>query len=137
MRKTIPAPERFWAKVEKTDTCWLWTGALDTRGYGQFRVASPPARPLQAYRYAFELLRGPVPQGLQLDHVCRVRRCVNPNHLEPVTGRENTLRGDGPPAQNARKTHCIRGHKLPPRNNQGRRKCRICQAITAAARRAA
>ena len=91
-----PAPisARFWAKVDKTETCWLWTGG-QSAGYGRFGFKGRPN--LGAHRFAYELLVGPIPPGLDLDHLCRVRNCVNPDHLEPVTRRENLLlRGGGP-----------------------------------------
>jgi len=83
--------ERFWSKVEKTVSCWLWT-ASTRRGYGQFVINN---KPTPAHRFAYEQLVGDIPRGLQLDHLCRVRNCVNPEHLEPVTSRENILRGEG------------------------------------------
>jgi hypothetical protein len=86
-------PRRFWAKVEEDERgCWIWTGAKTT-GYGRY---SPPKakRLVLAHRYAFENLVGPVPAGLDLDHLCRTRACVNPAHLEPVTRQVNLLRGD-------------------------------------------
>jgi hypothetical protein len=82
--------ERFWAKVNKTETCWLWTGAKHEKGYGLLKVAGQMHR---AHRFVYELLVGPIPEGLSLDHLCRVRNCVNPNHLEPVTTGENIRRG--------------------------------------------
>ncbi len=80
-----PVWERFWAKVEFTDTCWLWTGALDKGGYGFFQNK-------RAHRMSYEWAKGPIPAGLQLDHLCFVRNCVYPDHLEPVTAKENTRR---------------------------------------------
>lgn len=115
------AESRFWSMVNKTDTCWVWTGGL-SRGYGKFFGKG-------AHRYAYEALVGPIPEGLQLDHLCRNPPCVNPAHLEPVTPRVNTLRGVGPQALNARKTHCKRGHEFTAENtykNQGQRICRQC-----------
>lgn len=84
-------PERrFWLNVRKSDGCWEWTGSLSGGGYGQFRVHGKQA---QVHRFAYGLLVGPVPEGLELDHLCRNRRCVNPAHLEPVTRSINVARG--------------------------------------------
>jgi hypothetical protein len=83
--------ERFWAKVEKTDACWLWTGSRNGRGYGLLNVATG-ASPVRAHRFSYELLVGTIPAGLQLDHLCGVKACVNPAHLEPVTNEENSRR---------------------------------------------
>lgn len=83
---------RFWARVDKTDTCWLWTGGGVTRHgyfYGRLTVGR---RQVLAHRYAYELLVSPIPEGLELDHICRVTRCVNPTHVEPVTHAENMRR---------------------------------------------
>lgn len=124
----ITAEERFWAKVDRRgdDECWLWTASLNNRGYSQFLHN----RLLRlGHRFSFELLVGPIPDGLQLDHLCRVRHCVNPAHLEIVTPRENCLRGKSIAAENARKTHCPRGHPYSGDNliiRQNGRSCRIC-----------
>ena len=82
--------ERFWAKVRKTDGCWLWTGSHNGLGYGTIRSVG---RKMYVHRYSYELLVGPIPAGLELDHLCRVPGCVNPDHLEPVTHAENLRRG--------------------------------------------
>jgi hypothetical protein len=110
--------------------CWEWTGATGgSRRYGCISVKGVTRR---AHRVAYELLAGPIPDGLELDHLCRNRLCVNPEHLEPVTHRENVLRGDAPPAANVSKTHCPRGHELTPENTYtrrgrpGGRECRAC-----------
>lgn len=81
---------RFWAKVDASGDCWEWTGALHWFGYGMFRVLG---RTVTAYWFAYTTLVGPVPVGLELDHLCRSQRCVNPDHLEPVTHAENIRRG--------------------------------------------
>jgi len=132
--------ERFWAKVDKNgpvpgaDTlaagkgpCWLWTASKTRRGYGQVSIG----RKLRSvHQVAWELLVGPPPVGLELDHLCHIRHCVNPDHLEWVTHRENLMRSDNLVAQNARKTHCVNGHEFTPENtrtdSRGNRGCWIC-----------
>jgi len=107
--------------------CWEWTGYIAKNGYAIFRL---PDKRTTAHRAAYELLVGPIPEGLTLDHLCYNRRCVNPAHLEPVTQRENTLRSPRTQAtKNATKTHCKRGHPLEGENlalwGKGRH-CRTC-----------
>lgn len=124
----MTASERFWAKVVGDDfkKCWLWTGPFKPEGYGKFAVGRK--RQYQAHRFAYEDMVGEIPPGLQLDHLCRVRACVNPWHLEPVTNRVNSIRGDGR-AGRARHTSCQRGHPFDAVNTihvQGRRRCREC-----------
>lgn len=120
---------RFWEKVNKTDGCWLWTGSKDSAGYGHFRIDSQRLR--KAHRISYELLVGPIPEGLQLDHLCRVRECVRPDHLEPVTNYTNWTRSLAPSAINARRTHCANGHPFSGENlavlRDGRRQCRTCR----------
>lgn len=123
-------PERIAKKISvDTDSgCWLWAGAL-SQGYGS---VSLDGRSQRAHRVVYKLLAGEIPDGLQLDHLCRVRRCVNPSHLEPVTNRENAIRGVGWAGQHARKTHCVNGHEFSPENtyvwarDPRRRYCRAC-----------
>jgi hypothetical protein len=121
--------ERFWSKVVvRPSGCWEWQGSLISQGYGSFGIG-PTGRGVRVHRFAYELLRERIPDGLTLDHLCRNRACCNPNHLEPVTNTENVLRGVGLTAQNARKTHCMRGHEFTPENTthfQNRRRCRVC-----------
>lgn len=106
-----PLEERIAEKFEiDADTgCWLWTAFCNPGGYGKIGLGR---RNLLAHRAVYELVVGRIPEGLQLDHLCRVRHCVNPDHLEVVTSRENTLRGETLPAHNAAKTHCEEGHEL-------------------------
>lgn len=111
---------------EPNSGCWLWLGTQNGNGYGQFWTGE---RLEMAHRWSYEHHIGPVPDGLVLDHLCRVRSCVNPDHLEPVTHRENVLRGAGLPAQNVVKTHCPRGHPYSGTNllsKERHRFCRIC-----------
>jgi hypothetical protein len=117
---------RFWSKVDKTDSCWLWTGALHDLGYARFSVGG-----LRVYvhRYSYELANGQIPEGLTIDHLCRVRHCVNPDHLEAVTHRENLRRSPiQPTTVNARKTRCPYGHLYSGRDKRGWRECRTCRS---------
>jgi hypothetical protein len=125
--------DRLSAKIDKTDPsgCWLWTASRKPCGYGQINLNG---RPRPAHRVVYELLVGPIPAGLQLDHLCRVRSCVNPEHLEPVTSRENTRRGRAVEALRelaAQMTHCKSGHPLSGPNMyvdaKGHRLCRACR----------
>jgi hypothetical protein len=117
--------DRFWPKVNKTDSCWLWTGSKTCSGYGQ--IAMRPGPPRLAHRVAWEISVGQIPDGLQVDHLCRNRLCVNPAHMELVGSRTNTLRGVGPTAINARKQVCKRGHSLADAYlSGGSRYCRTC-----------
>jgi hypothetical protein len=114
---------RFWAKVIRgaPDECWPWTAFRD-RGYGRFWSGKAL---VWAHRFAYELLRGPIPEGLTIDHLCRNRSCVNPLHMEPVPSAVNTRRG-----AKAMATHCKWGHAFTPENTylrrEGRRQCRVC-----------
>jgi HNH endonuclease len=138
--------ERFWGFVD-TDgplptwapflgPCWVWTGRHGPFGHGRFLVGGKGSKQATSHRYAYEMIVGPIPDGLVLDHLCRNPSCVRPDHLEPVTQRENLLRGLTFQAANAAKTHCKRGHpfdeantiwrKIPGSGGVGR-SCRECR----------
>jgi len=139
MPSKITTEERFWSKVAKLDNpngCWLWTAATNGEaGYGVFNVMGHrPGRHILAHRYSYETLIGPIPIGLELDHLCRIRRCVNPAHLEPVTRQTNLLRGIGVVPERAAQTHCVRKHPLDLFNTyhwRGHRRCKQCNNMKA------
>jgi HNH endonuclease len=111
-----PTPRQiknFWAKVEITETCWVWTASRYPTGYGHLKFFGKNA---YSHRIAYQMLVGPIPEGLTLDHLCRNRICCNPDHLEAVSQRVNALRGQTVAAANAAKTHCPQGHEFLPTN---------------------
>ena len=128
-----PVEQRFLSKVEKVESgCWQWKASAGPTGYGHFSMRHPNGgwEMRIAHRVSYELFVGPIPEGLELDHLCKNRGCVNPTHLEPVTRKENCRRGGGPTGDRARQTHCKRGHLLEGDNlrirKQGWRNCRTC-----------
>lgn len=135
---------RFWAKVDKNSPggCWLWTGSA-SNGYGYIRRGGGTGN-IRAHRAAYELLVGPVPDGMELDHLCGVKQCVNPAHLEPTTHQQNMKRSKLGAISRARqlaKTHCPYGHPYDEANTyitpKGDRHCRTCDRERQRARRQA
>lgn len=123
-------PERFWTKVDllAPSGCWIWLASCTKDGYGQFFPA--PGKGMVAHKWAYLWLVGAYDDGLQLDHLCRVPQCVNPDHLEPVTPRENMLRssaGEASKRRAADKTHCKNGHEYTPEGTKMRGGARICR----------
>ena len=130
--KCVPLEDRIWKYVyfEPNTGCWLWGAAVTGAGYGKISVN---ARLVPAHRAMYEMLRGKIPDGLELDHKCRVPACVNPDHLEPVTHQENVLRGNAPCAIIIRRGVCAKGHDRSLENliftKNGKRQCRVCRKL--------
>jgi hypothetical protein len=115
-------------EVDDATGCWIWLKGKATDGYGQ---TWQHGRNIRAHRLYYERFKGSIPSGLVLDHLCRVKLCVNPDHLEAVTNGENVLRGEAIAARRARQTHCQHGHEFTPENTyiskRGHRVCRACE----------
>lgn len=130
-RKITPWQDRFWDKVEKTATCWIWKAAQYPWGYGMINTGD---RNMRAHRLSYEMVNGPIPKGLELDHLCRVPSCVRPDHLEAVSHKENMRRSMAGiisgQMQRAKKL-CRNGHSYSGTNliirKNGRRECRTCK----------
>lgn len=143
VRRTGTPIERLLSRIEIGDEhngerCWLWTGPVTREGYAKISVGG---KMRLAHRIAYEAIVGPIPKGMVCDHLCCVRRCVNPRHVEPVSAAENVHRGRSFAAQLARKTRCKRGHPLEGPNllpsglRQRKRRCRTCTQMWAKAQR--
>lgn len=132
-KKRPSAEQRFWAYTDKSDGCWHWRSAMDTNGYGLLSVGGKTTK---AHRFAYELLVGHIPDGLVIDHLCRNRSCVNPDHMEPVTNDENLRRGNGRDVSQGRRGICHAGHPYSIENTYtnplGRKVCRTCMAAARA-----
>lgn len=126
----VATEARFWPKVRPTGFCWEWTGGKNASGYGMFgipkRDGTTDWTKVSAHRYAYQSLVGPISEGLVVDHLCRNRGCVNPDHLEPVTQQENTLRSPLPTACTSKKKACAQGHLLSGDNVKISRGQRVC-----------
>lgn len=146
MGKFVPLIVRLESRIEKTSDCWIWRGKIDKTGYGSFGLKdNGVSRTRSAHKIVYEVLVGPIPQGMQLDHDCHDpiiciddcphRLCVNPSHLAIVTPRQNVLRSNGLAAKNASKTHCKNGHEFTEQNiyvpakRPNRRYCRTCAGM--------
>lgn len=122
-------PERIERKIERVTEsgCWIWMGYTHKQGYGRVTVK---CKVRNAHRVVYEILRGQIANNLELDHLCRVRCCVNPYHLEAVSHNENLLRGNGLMATYLRRTHCERGHLIHDNNKyfmkNGHWRCKAC-----------
>jgi hypothetical protein len=137
MQLTENQLENFFKKVNKTPgSCWIWTGCINQNGYGLVRLNK---KTCSTHRILYEYYKGPIPEGLDIDHLCRVRNCVNPGHLEAVTTRVNILRGETIPSKHLSKTHCANGHPFTKENTYNRpnksgfvgRRCKTCYKIAA------
>ena len=141
LRSERTVEQRVYDRIAVDDGCWIWQGGFNTKShYGQFSVRGDDGqtKTLRAHRAVYELLVGPIPEGLTLDHLCMVKACVRPGHLEPVTQRENTRRavaalGTEPFGRaNRAKTHCKHGHEFTPENTYRSKYGRACRACNRA-----
>ncbi len=137
-RPKVPLFERLMQRINQSGPlpdnkpelgpCWLWEGCVASNGYGVINDGGTPAKRVSTHIVAYEAHKGPVAKGLEVDHLCFVRRCCNPAHLEAVTPRINNLRSNSISAQNARKTLCKRGHTLLPKPGSHKRFCPTCKS---------
>lgn len=138
--------QRFWRHVEITSTCWVWRGSLDTTKYGRFQIFNRNS--IAAHRFAYAILVGPIPKGMDVDHLCHNadkackegnncphRRCVNPMHLEAVPHQTNVARGRQGPREFCRNGHRLAGRNAIVRRDGRGRECRACGLVAAKAYR--
>ncbi len=130
MTTAQPIIDRIWMRTMPIpfSGCLVWMGRLDKYGYGTISLGGSRQPRSLVHRVAYEIVKGPIPIGMTLDHKCRVRSCWNPEHLEPVTNRVNILRGISFSAINYRKTHCNHGHEFSVENTYLWGRSRICRA---------
>jgi hypothetical protein len=133
--------ERIWPKVNKNgkimpnmdSACWEWIGSKMSSGYGQIIIKENNKwRPRPAHVIVYEIMVGSIPKGLEPDHLCRNRACVNPSHIEPITHKKNVMRGTSPVVDQVKRTHCPKGHPYDEENTlrrRGKRECYKCGAI--------
>lgn len=127
--------DRFASKVDMSGSCWTWTAWIDHHGYGRLYFGRRNTE--MAHRLSYQWAKGPIPEGLTIDHICRNRSCVRPDHLRAITRVENVMCGVGAAANNKRKTTCKRGHPFNAFKGSGKRiqrYCTICKGITERAR---
>ena len=131
-KMTVDEQQDKWTYKDPNSGCWLWLGFITNRGYANSKNRSFPGEQL-GHRLSYMYHVGPIPEGTEIDHLCRVCSCVNPAHLEAVTHAENQRRGHSFAATNHRKTHCLRGHEFTPDNTyislsgRHKRRCKICE----------
>lgn len=128
--KKVPTLEHKITRIPFSG-CWLWTGGTNGKGYGIYYTTRGSNKYIVLHRAFYMYYKGEIPDGLCLDHLCRVKCCVNPDHLEAVTVGENTMRGIGFAPMNAKKTHCAKGHEYSATNTHhrltGGRECKQCK----------
>jgi len=117
--------KKFLSKIRIEGNCWVWYGSKDRQGYSRIQINK---RSYIGHRLMYEYYHGDIDPNLTIDHLCRNHACVNPEHLEQVTLRENILRGDTIASHNSRKTHCPFGHEYSGTDNRGKRICKICKS---------
>lgn len=135
----MPLPSWFWDRYDRTGDCWLFKGVPNKYGYATIKTDGHHS--VYGHRAAYEELVGSIPDGFQIDHLCKVRICANPDHLEAVPQWENIYRGNGVAVQKMKQTHCIHGHEFTPENTIVRkdrpttRECRECGRISSRERK--